>query len=69
MKYVFVREFEDTVERIDSADLEEFRTFCHYSSLSDWRQHKRLIKKCLQESGGYELTGNDVKYYVYVLDY
>jgi hypothetical protein len=68
VRYVFIREFENDRRRTDSADLEEFKNFCHYSSLSDWNEHKKLIEKCLEKSGSYELTGNDVKYYVYKFD-
>lgn len=66
-RYVFVRQDETGVRRIDSADLDEFKSFCHYTSLSDWEEHKELIKKCLKSSGVYAFTGNDVKYYVYEL--
>ena len=41
-------------------NLDDFKSFCHYSCLSDWAEHKKLIKKCLQKTCQYEFTGNDV---------
>lgn len=63
-EYLFVRTCEGEVIKKVSSDLDEFKDFCHYSSLSDWTEHKKLIEKCLK-SGRYAFTGNDVKYYVY----
>jgi hypothetical protein len=62
--YVFVRQFEDQTLTQSSSDLEEFKKFCHYSSLSDWKKHKELIELCLSLKGFYPFDGNDVKYYI-----
>jgi hypothetical protein len=64
MKYDFFRKCEGEVTQKSSNDLEEFKDFCHYSALSNWKNHKALIELCLKESGTYALTGNDVKYFI-----
>lgn len=66
--YLFIREFEGDVLKKSSTDLEDFKEFCHYSSLSDWETHKKYIEKCLDNTGAYALTGNDVKYYIVYKD-
>lgn len=68
-KFLFIRMDETGVVTQLTANLDDFKAFCHYSSLSDWSEHKKLIKKCLQktchyETCHYEFTGNDVWYYV-----
>lgn len=63
-KYLFIRMDEAGVVTKLTANLDDFKLFCHYSSLSDWAEHKKLIKKCLQKTCQYEFTGNDVWYYV-----
>ena len=65
-KYLFIREFEGEIQKKVSTDLEEFKDFCHYSSLSDWAAHKKLIEQCLFRSS-YVLDGNDVKYFIFNL--
>lgn len=63
-KYLFIRMFEDGVKTQLTDNLDEFKTFCHYCDLSDWAEHKKHIKKCLQKTCMYEFTGNDVWYYI-----
>ena len=48
-KYLFIRMFEDGVKTKLTDNLDEFKTFCHYCGLSDWAEHKKFIKKCLQK--------------------
>ena len=63
-KYLFIQMFEDGVTTQLTDKLDDFRDFCHYCDLSDWNEHKKLIKKCLRKSCQYEFTGNDVWYYI-----
>lgn len=63
-KYLYIREFEDEVTRMTSNDLEEFKDFCHYASLSDWGKHKEFIERCLREGDTYSFIGNDVHYFI-----
>lgn len=63
-KYLFIRMDEEGVLTKLTADLDDFKLFCHYSALSDWSEHKKLIKKCLQKTCQYAFTGNDVWYYI-----
>lgn len=63
-KYLFIRMDEAGVVTQLTANLDDFELFCHYSSLSDWSDHKKLIKKCLQKTCQYAFTGNDVWYYI-----
>jgi hypothetical protein len=63
-KYLFIRMDEAGVVTQLTANLDDFKLFCHYSSLSDWSDHKKLIKKCLQKTCQYAFTGNDVWYYI-----
>ena len=63
-KYLFIRMFEDGATTKLTDNLDDFKEFCHYSSLSSWDEHKKLIKKCLQKTCQYEFTGNDVWYYI-----
>ena len=65
-KYLFIQMFEDGVTTQLTDNLDDFKEFCHYSSLSDWAEHKKLIKKCLRKSCQYEFTGNDVWYYILI---
>ena len=62
--YLFIRMDETGAVTQLTADLDDFKVFCHYSGLSDWTAHKKLIKKCLQKACQYEFTGNDVWYYI-----
>ena len=64
--YLFIRMFEDGVTTQLTDNLDDFKEFCHYSSLSGWGEHKKLIKKCLQKTCQYEFTGNDVWYYILI---
>lgn len=64
--YLFIRMFEDGVKTQLTDNLDDFKEFCHYGNLSDWSEHKKLIKKCLQKTCQYEFTGNDVWYYVLI---
>lgn len=63
-KYLFIRMGEEGVVTQLTADLDDFKLFCHYCSLSDWSAHKKLIKKFLQKTCQYAFTGNDVWYYI-----
>jgi hypothetical protein len=63
-KFLFVRSFEGHLIKKKSNNLDEFKDFCHYASLSDWTKHRKIIEKCLV-NGNYVFTGNDVKYFVY----
>lgn len=63
-KYLFIKLDESGVDAKLTDNLEDFESFCHYSGLSDWSEHKKLIKKCLQTANQYIFTGNDVWYYV-----
>lgn len=65
-KYLFIRMDEDGVVTQLTADLNDFRSFCHYSGLSEWTEHAELIKKCLQKTCQYAFTGNDVWYYILI---
>ena len=65
-KYLFIRMDEEGVVTQLTADLDDFKSFCHYSDLSGWSDHKKLIKKCLQKTCQYEFTGNDVWYYILI---
>lgn len=63
-KYLFIR-LDDGGTTVKMSDnLDEFYSFCHYASLSDWNNHKKLIKKCIKDDNIYIFTGNDVWYYV-----
>lgn len=62
--YLFIRMDEEGVLTKLTNNLDDFKSLCHYSSLSDWTEHKRLIKKCLQKTYQYEFTGNDIWYYI-----
>jgi len=64
LKYLFIRLDETGVVTQESCDLDEFKQFCHYASLSDWDQHKNTILSCLNNYTCYEFNGNDVWYYV-----
>jgi hypothetical protein len=55
---------DEVVKKAISINLEEFKTFCHYATLSDWSKHKKLIEDCLEKTGHYVFDGNDVKYYI-----
>jgi len=63
-KYLFIRSDEcgPTVKLADSLD--EFKNFCHYSALSDWEDHKKVILQEFSEIGIYIFAGNDVHYYI-----
>ena len=64
--YLFIRMDEaGTVTQLTD-NLDDFKSFCHYSSLSDWTEHEKLIKKCLQKTCQYAFTGNDVWYYILI---
>lgn len=63
-KYLFIRMDEAGVVAQLTDSLDSFKSFCHYSSLSDWTEHKKLIKKCLQKASQYVFNGNDVWYYI-----
>jgi hypothetical protein len=65
-KYLFIRMDEAGVVTQLANNLDDFKSFCHYSCLSDWAEHKKLIKKCLQKTCQYEFTGNDVWYYILI---
>lgn len=65
-KYLFIRMDEAGVVTQLTANLDDFKSFCHYSSLSDWAEHKKFIKKCLQKTCQYAFTGNDVWYYILI---
>ena len=65
-KYLFIRMDEAGVVTQLANSLDDFKSFCHYSCLSDWTEHKKLIKKCLQKTCQYEFTGNDVWYYILI---
>jgi hypothetical protein len=65
-KYLFIRIDEAGVVTQLTDNLDDFKSFCHYSSLSDWTDHKKLIKKCIQKTCQYAFTGNDVWYYVLI---
>jgi hypothetical protein len=54
----------EVIKQAISSNLEEFKAFCHYTSLSDWSKHKKLIEICLEKTGRYVFDGNDVKYYI-----
>jgi hypothetical protein len=45
-KYLFIRMDEVGVVTKLTANLDDFKVFCHYSDLSDWAEHKKLIKRC-----------------------
>jgi hypothetical protein len=62
--YLFVRLFETDATVKLSKDLDDFQNFCHYSSLSDWPSHKKIIADCLDKGGQYIFDGNDVHYYI-----
>ena len=64
--YLFIRMFEDGVATQLTDNLDDFKEFCHYCDLSDWTEHKKYIKKCLQKTCQYEFTGNDVWYYILI---
>ena len=64
--YLFIRMDEEGAVTQLTANLDDFKSFCHYGSLSDWSAYKKLIKKCLQKTCQYELTGNDVWYYILI---
>ena len=64
--YLFIRMDEEGAITKLTDNLDDFKSFCHYSSLSDWAGHKKLIKKCLQKTCMYEFTGNDVWYYILI---
>ena len=64
MKYLFVRLDEEGAQVKLSEDLDEFKTFCHYASLSDWAHHKKIILDCLDRDTVYTFTANDTWYYV-----
>jgi len=59
-----VRYHEDDVQTLITKDLNDFKEFCHYSSLSDWKVHKETILSWTKEGQVYSFTGNDVQYYV-----
>lgn len=64
--YLFIRMDESGVVTKLTDNLNDFKEFCHYSSLSDWGDHKKFIKKCLQQTCQYEFTGNDTWYYILI---
>jgi hypothetical protein len=65
-KYLFIRMDEAGAVTQLTDNLDDFELFCHYSSLSDWSTHKKLIEKCLQKTRQYAFTGNDVWYYILI---
>jgi hypothetical protein len=64
MVYAFLRIDESEMTTKLSKNLDEFKHFCHYASLSDLDAHKRLIEKSLEMNGIYWFNGNDVWYAV-----
>jgi hypothetical protein len=64
--YLFLRLESEGATTKFSSDLNEFYDFCHYSSLSDWKEHKKIILKCFREDGKYEFVGNSVSYYIFL---
>ena len=64
--YLFIRMDEAGVVTQLTDNLDDFKSFCHYSSLNDWPEHEKLIKKCLQKTCQYAFTGNDVWYYILI---
>jgi hypothetical protein len=64
-KYLFLRLDSEGATTKFSDDLDEFYDFCHYSSLSDWTEHKKIIRKCFREDGKYEFVGNSISYYIF----
>ena len=62
--YLFIRADEGEAITKLTNSLDDFKEFCHYSSLSNWKSHKRHILKCLDSSGIYVFDGNDVHYYI-----
>jgi hypothetical protein len=64
MVYAFLRIDESGMDTKLSKNLDEFQHFCHYTSLSGWIDHKRLIEESLKMNGIYWFNGNDVWYAV-----